>query len=93
MCFLLCMTSERKQRGSAIAGLKDLTGVLSMQVREFVEKAFGHVGINVRWEGEPGSVDEIGVDADNPEHVLVKIDSQYFRPTEVGGRLVAERAL
>jgi GDPmannose 4,6-dehydratase len=54
-----------------------------LQVREFVELAFAHVGIHIMWEGEPGSVDEIGLDANNPEHVLVKVDPQYFRPTEV----------
>ncbi len=30
-----------------------------------------------------GTVDEIGVDAANPENVLVRIDPKYFRPTEV----------
>jgi hypothetical protein len=29
------------------------------QVREFVEKAFAHVGIEVDWQGERGSVDEV----------------------------------
>lgn len=28
-------------------------------VREFVEKAFKHVGIDVAWIGEPGTVDEV----------------------------------
>ena len=52
-------------------------------VREFVEKAFKHVGVDVEWSGERGSVDEIGVNKADPNHVLVKIDPQYFRPTEV----------
>lgn len=52
-------------------------------VREFVEKAFEHVGIEVEWKGERGTVDEIAVDKANPEKVLVRIDPQYFRPTEV----------
>ena len=30
-----------------------------MQVREFVEKAFKHVGIEIDWQGERGSVDEV----------------------------------
>ena len=30
-----------------------------------------------------GSVDEIGVDAKDPNRVLVKVDPKYFRPTEV----------
>eukprot|EP01039_Chlorochromonas_danica_P006138 gene6138-6758_t len=66
-------------------------------VREFVEKAFGHVGISVKWVGERGSVDEMGVDANNESHVLVKIDPKYFRPTEVdiliGNPAKAERQL
>lgn len=52
-------------------------------VREFVEKAFKAVDIDVIWQGEPGSVEEQGVDAANPSKVLVKVDPKYFRPTEV----------
>jgi len=52
-------------------------------VREFVECAFKAVDMTILWKGEPGSVDEIGVDAANPENVLVKVDPKYFRPTEV----------
>lgn len=52
-------------------------------VREFVEKAFAHVDITVEWRGEFGTVTEYAVDAANPEHVIVRIDPQYFRPTEV----------
>lgn len=52
-------------------------------VREFCEKAFARVGIEVEWRGEQGSVDEIGVDKANPDHVIVRIDPKYFRPTEV----------
>jgi GDPmannose 4,6-dehydratase len=48
-------------------------------VREFVEKAFRLVDIEVEWVGEPGTVDEVGVDKNNPDHVLVKVDPQYFR--------------
>jgi GDPmannose 4,6-dehydratase len=49
-------------------------------VREFVERAFGHVGKNIEWSGE--GVDEIGRDAATGT-VLVRIDPRYFRPTEV----------
>lgn len=49
-------------------------------VREFVERAFGHVGKTIEWSGE--GVDEIGRDAANGA-VLVRIDPRYFRPTEV----------
>lgn len=49
-------------------------------VREFVERAFAHVGRTIAWEGE--GVDEIGRDAKSGQ-ALVKIDPRYFRPTEV----------
>mmetsp|Transcript_27380 Transcript_27380/g.39654 ORF Transcript_27380/g.39654 Transcript_27380/m.39654 type:complete len:368 (+) Transcript_27380:109-1212(+) len=52
-------------------------------VRSFVEKAFKCVGTTIKWKGETGTVDEVGVDADDEERVLVKIDPRYFRPTEV----------
>lgn len=52
-------------------------------VREFVEKAFKHAGIEIKWKGPAGTVDEIGVDASNESRELVKIDPRYFRPTEV----------
>jgi GDPmannose 4,6-dehydratase len=52
-------------------------------VREFVEKAFKVAGITVKWIGEAGTVDEIGVDASNEERMVVRIDPRYFRPTEV----------
>lgn len=52
-------------------------------VREYIEKAFKTVGTTVEWKGEKGTVDEIGVDAANPDHVLVRVDPKYFRPTEV----------
>lgn len=49
-------------------------------VREFVEKAFKHAGIDVRWEGE--GVNEKGIDT-KTNKVLVEVDEKYFRPTEV----------
>ena len=52
-------------------------------VKEFCEVAFARVGITVQWKGAAGSVDEIGVDANDPNRVLVKVDPKYFRPTEV----------
>ncbi|AYV85933.1 MAG: GDP-mannose 4,6-dehydratase [Solivirus sp.] len=48
-------------------------------VRQFVEKAYSCVGIQISWRGE--GVDEEGVDADGK--VRVKVDPKYFRPTEV----------
>jgi GDPmannose 4,6-dehydratase len=52
----------------------------SHSVREFVESAFREVGIGVSWKGS--GVDEVGLDAKTGKS-LVKIDSRYFRPTEV----------
>jgi GDPmannose 4,6-dehydratase len=49
-------------------------------VREFVERAFDHVGRRIAWRG--AGVKEIGVDAKSGQ-VLVEIDPRYFRPTEV----------
>ena len=49
-------------------------------VREFIERAFAEVGRTITWRGK--GVDEEGVDAKTGD-VLVKIDSRYFRPTEV----------
>lgn len=49
-------------------------------VREFVEVAFGHVGIEVEWEGT--GVDEIGKDKATGK-TIVKVNPQFFRPAEV----------
>ncbi len=49
-------------------------------VREFVEKAFALVGMQIEWSGK--GVDEVGVDAKTGKTV-VRIDPVYFRPTEV----------
>ena len=49
-------------------------------VREFCELAFKEVGIDLRWEGE--GINERGINNENNE-VLIEVDPQYFRPTEV----------
>ena len=49
-------------------------------VREFVELAFAHLGIDIRWQGK--GVNEIGYDK-NTGKKLVAVDPIYFRPTEV----------
>jgi GDPmannose 4,6-dehydratase len=49
-------------------------------VREFVEKAFAQVGREIVWTGK--GTDEKGVDKASNK-VLVEIDPDYFRPTEV----------
>ena len=46
-----------------------------------VELLVSVVARGTRWVGE--GVEEYGVDAADPEHVLVRIDPLYFRPTEV----------
>jgi GDPmannose 4,6-dehydratase len=52
----------------------------SHTVREFVEKAFAHVGRRIEWRGS--GVAEKGFDA-RDGRVLIEIDRRYFRPTEV----------
>jgi GDPmannose 4,6-dehydratase len=49
-------------------------------VREFVERAFDHVGRRIAWRGV--GVKETGIDTQSGQ-VLVEIDPRYFRPTEV----------
>ncbi len=57
-------------------------------VRDFVNAAATELGITLRWEGE--GLDETGIvdtvsseSAMQPGDVIVKVDSRYFRPTEV----------
>jgi GDPmannose 4,6-dehydratase len=52
-------------------------------VREFVENSFACLGTTIKWTGPFVTVDEVGVDAAGESRILVKIDPQYFRPTEV----------
>jgi GDPmannose 4,6-dehydratase len=49
-------------------------------VREFIELAFSKVGRTIEWKGS--GVDEVGIDAASGD-TLIRIDSRYFRPTEV----------
>ena len=49
-------------------------------VREFVETAFNHVGIELRWEGE--GLNEVGINKKNNQ-VVVKVNPEFFRPAEV----------
>ena len=49
-------------------------------VREFVEKAFNCVDIEIVWEGK--DIKEKGVDKKSNK-TLIEIDPYYFRPTEV----------
>jgi GDPmannose 4,6-dehydratase len=49
-------------------------------VKEFIEKAFSAVDITIIWQGQ--GVDEVGIEQKTGT-AMVKIDSRYFRPTEV----------
>ena len=63
-------------------------------VREFVERAFSHVGVEIAWRGK--DIDEVGLDA-KTGRTLIEVDPRYFRPTEVellvGDATKAERLL
>ena len=55
------------------------TGVTTT-VREFCNLAFGEIGVSLIWKGEGDK--EIGVNSKSNK-VLVEVDSNYYRPTEV----------
>ena len=52
----------------------------SHSVREFIELAFGEVGRRIAWRGE--GVEEVGIDVATGKD-LIRVDTRYFRPTEV----------
>jgi GDPmannose 4,6-dehydratase len=56
----------------------------SHSVREFVEKAFAHIGRAIVWQAS--GVEEKGIDKSTGK-VLVEVDPRYFRPTEVDALL------
>lgn len=64
----------------------------SHSVREFIEKAFSYVGINILWRGKgartKGIVDSLAMKCKIPKSfkkgdVLIEVDPRYFRPNEV----------
>ncbi|RUM43437.1 MAG: GDP-mannose 4,6-dehydratase [Desulfocapsa sp.] len=55
------------------------TGV-QHSVREFVETAAAELGMEMEWQGE--GLDEVGIEKKSGK-VIVRVDSRYFRPTEV----------
>ena len=63
-------------------------------VRQFVETAFQQLNIKVVWDGN--GIEEKGIDYENG-NVVVEIDPQYYRPTEVetllGDSLKAKKKL
>lgn len=53
-------------------------------VREFVNLAFSEIGVTIDWQGK--GIDEKGINK-KTKKVLIEIDPQYFRPTEVDSLL------
>jgi GDPmannose 4,6-dehydratase len=53
-------------------------------VREFIERAFGHIGRRIEWRGKGG--DEVAIDTATGATV-VRVDPRYVRPTEVASLL------
>jgi len=49
-------------------------------VREFTELAFKEFDVTIKWRGS--GVDEVGLDA-KTDKVIIKIDKNYYRPTDV----------
>lgn len=64
------------------------TGITT-SVREFVQMAFGEVGITLSFSGESENETGTVVSCSNPEYqlpkgqVVVRVDPEYYRPTEV----------
>ena len=48
-------------------------------VRKFIECAFAHIKLEIKWKGS--GINEIGIDQNNVTRV--KVDQRYFRPNEV----------
>lgn len=49
-------------------------------VKDFVEKAFNKIGVEIKWKGE--GLDEKGYNKENND-LLITINKKYFRPCEV----------
>jgi GDPmannose 4,6-dehydratase len=64
------------------------TGI-QYSVKEFIEKALRTLGVMIRWEGEGkeeiGVVDSFSTNYESVKvgDIIVRIDSRYFRPSEV----------
>lgn len=58
-------------------------------VKEFVEKAFAHVGRSIEWRGS--GVEETGHDKTSGQ-LLVRVNPKYFRPTEVVSLIFWQRS-
>ena len=49
-------------------------------VREFVEKSFKLINVDIKWVGEKEN--EVGLNSKTNE-ILVKVDEKYYRPIEI----------
>ena len=49
----------------------------SRSVRDFVNEAFGVIGVKIRWQGK--GLNEVGIDTKTNKKII-KIDKYYFRP-------------
>lgn len=64
------------------------TGVTT-SVRDFVRKAFAHIGVSLRFEGQGQNEVALVDNCDHPDYQIprdtevLSIDPRYFRPTEV----------
>ena len=68
------MLQQEKPEDYVIATGKTYT------VRDFVNLAFKHINIDIKWEGS--GINEVGKDVSTGK-TLVRLDSRYFRPAEV----------
>jgi GDPmannose 4,6-dehydratase len=55
------------------------TGI-QYSVREFIELAAKKINISIKWKGK--GINEVGL-IENTNKIIIRIDSRYFRPTEV----------
>ncbi len=53
---------------------------MTFTVRQFVERAFDYVGIDLLWQGY--GLNEKGIDR-KTGNIIIEIDEKYFRPSEV----------
>jgi GDPmannose 4,6-dehydratase len=54
----------------------------SNTVRDFVNLSFKHVGIDLDWKGDSGTITEYAVNKSNG-NTIVKVSPEFYRPTEV----------
>jgi GDPmannose 4,6-dehydratase len=72
---MMWMMLQRETPGDYVAATNEMH-----TVREFIEKSFSHVDIEIEWKGE--GVDEIGENKATGD-IIVRMDARYYRPAEV----------